>query len=31
MISNETELIQEYNPDLTLIGLNLIYQKQKRA
>lgn len=30
MISNETDLIQEYNPDLTLIGLNLIYHKQKR-
>ena len=25
MISSETDAIQEYNPDLTLIGLNLIY------
>ena len=30
MISSETDLIQEYNPDLTLIGLNLIYHKQER-
>lgn len=29
LISNETDSIDEYNPDLTLIGLNLIYQRQK--
>ncbi len=30
MIANETELIEEYNPNLTLIGLNLVYRRQKR-
>lgn len=29
MISGETDSISEYNPDLTLIGLNLIYKLQK--
>ncbi len=30
MISGETDSIMEYNPDLTLIGLNLIYRLQKQ-
>lgn len=30
MIAVETDAIHEYNPDLTLIGLNLVHQRQKK-
>lgn len=31
LISHETSSIDEYNPDLTLIGLNMIYCRQKET
>ncbi len=30
MIASETDMIEEYNPHLTLIGLNKVYRRQKR-
>ena len=30
MISRETDCIDEYNPDLTLIGIRMIYEKQDK-
>ena len=29
-ISNETENVDVYDPDLTLKGINLVYRKQNR-
>ncbi|HRM98447.1 MAG TPA: pantothenate kinase, partial [Agathobacter rectalis] len=30
IISNETENVDVYDPDLTLKGINLVYRKQNR-